>query len=71
MPPPELAYKPEYKFNLEVQPSIDKCSTMPMDKPTKPKKTLRKFGIGTRGREILTKNFIIEFPSESNEEKSE
>ena len=45
---------------------------MPSDKPEKPKKTLRKFGIGTRNREILTKNFTIEFPTEDTDaQKSE
>ena len=72
MPPPELAYKPEYNFKIAGAVSIEKCSTMPSDKPEKPKKTLRKFNPGSRMRHILTKNVVIEFPSdEIVEEKSE
>ena len=68
MPPPELAYKPEYKFNIGVS-SIAKSSTKDVDEAPKPKKTLRKFGLGTKNRAILTKNVTIAFPDNDIEEE--
>ena len=70
MPPAELCYKPDQKYNFEVGPaSIGKSVTMPNDAPSKPKKTLRKFDKGSKMRQILTKNFVFEVEEEKEADK--
>ena len=69
MPPAEMAYKPDMKYNFQIIQSIDKRPTGGAEICEKPKKTLKKFNKGSINRQILTKNFIMEFPEHNDEER--